>query len=447
MHKCQGMAQLLALPGPAPATFQLVESTFPGDRRRTSSRCSTASTLDRRARPLCRRRPPRELHDGLAAISTAVQKAQKAFDAGRRRNRWRRSWPVSGRCAAPRARSSMPDRRAGASRSSSGLRQKEREFQQAICLAEQRAGSRRWLDDGVACQPGTAGQPLDDRRQPWRGRRGRQAGQVRRLRRLRPMRVGRTSDGGTRGGRWPRPRRAAPPAGAALSTLQEGPGGPLRADADAIPPNAAYSEPYWHREGEAEALYTVSIADAPFGLPFRPTPFYVQVTLRDPAPAPEVIDGLPVQSPLRGRHLQRREAVGASSSSPPSRCGSRRRVSDRAGVSVHRRRRPGSAPDAHAVARHRRTGAPSPRRPSRPAQPAAGTAAAAPRSTLLLPPATAAATRRPRARDSRHRPQRHDRAPAETSVKLDLPQGWSATPAAAGEVHARRRIADRALPR
>src|SRR5262245_2632781 len=27
MHKCQGMAQLLALPGPAPSTFQLVEST------------------------------------------------------------------------------------------------------------------------------------------------------------------------------------------------------------------------------------------------------------------------------------------------------------------------------------------------------------------------------------------------------------------------------------
>ena len=37
------------------------------------------------------------------------------------------------------------------------------------------------------------------------------------------------------------------------------------------------SEPYWHRKGEA-GRYTFD-ADAPFGLPMRPTPFYVQVAL------------------------------------------------------------------------------------------------------------------------------------------------------------------------
>ena len=36
MHKCQGMAQLLALPGPAPASYQLVETTLPGQIDRTS---------------------------------------------------------------------------------------------------------------------------------------------------------------------------------------------------------------------------------------------------------------------------------------------------------------------------------------------------------------------------------------------------------------------------
>src|SRR5439155_26082809 len=30
MHKCQGTAQLLALPGPSAGTFQLAESTIPG---------------------------------------------------------------------------------------------------------------------------------------------------------------------------------------------------------------------------------------------------------------------------------------------------------------------------------------------------------------------------------------------------------------------------------
>ena len=45
MHKCQGMAQLLALPGPADADYQLVESTMPGQLQRDGNdRSSTAST-------------------------------------------------------------------------------------------------------------------------------------------------------------------------------------------------------------------------------------------------------------------------------------------------------------------------------------------------------------------------------------------------------------------
>ncbi len=60
---------------------------------------------------------------------------------------------------------------------------------------------------------------------------------------------------------------------------------------------ARTTEPYWHREGEA-GRYTFD-ADAPFGLPYRPTPFYVQVTLTF-AGGEEVINGLPVQYRYQG---------------------------------------------------------------------------------------------------------------------------------------------------
>ena len=58
-----------------------------------------------------------------------------------------------------------------------------------------------------------------------------------------------------------------------------------------VPQRARVTEPYWHRAGQA-GRYTFD-ADAPFGLPFRPTPFYAQVTLT--LGGEEVIDGLPVQ--------------------------------------------------------------------------------------------------------------------------------------------------------
>jgi len=44
-----------------------------------------------------------------------------------------------------------------------------------------------------------------------------------------------------------------------------------------VPADARTTEPYWHREGEA-GRYTFD-ADAPFGLPFRPTPFEAELDL------------------------------------------------------------------------------------------------------------------------------------------------------------------------
>jgi hypothetical protein len=44
-----------------------------------------------------------------------------------------------------------------------------------------------------------------------------------------------------------------------------------------VPANARVSEPYWHRAGDA-GRYTFD-EDAPFGLPFRPTPFVAELVL------------------------------------------------------------------------------------------------------------------------------------------------------------------------
>ncbi len=61
----------------------------------------------------------------------------------------------------------------------------------------------------------------------------------------------------------------------------------------------ATSEPYWHRKGEA-GRYTFD-ADAPFGLPYRPTPFNVRLTFAVAGAATEeIVDALPVQYRYEG---------------------------------------------------------------------------------------------------------------------------------------------------
>src|SRR5438093_7072877 len=101
--------------------------------------------------------------------------------------------------------------------------------------------------------------------------------------------------GGGRGGRGGRGGANAPPAQvvSSLKTNQVAHCEPTFA----IPSNARITEPYWHRKGE-DGRYTFD-ADAPFGLPMRPTPFYVQVTLAMPG-GEEVTDGLPVQHRYEG---------------------------------------------------------------------------------------------------------------------------------------------------
>src|SRR2546422_1530734 len=81
MHKCQGMAQLLALPGPSVTTYQLVESTIPGQMQRDeASLFDGIDTSLSGLSVLAGDRAPKDLVDGLAGISAAVRNAQKTFD-------------------------------------------------------------------------------------------------------------------------------------------------------------------------------------------------------------------------------------------------------------------------------------------------------------------------------------------------------------------------------
>ena len=88
MHKCQGMAQLLSLPGPATSTYQLAETTIPSQMEvdETSLFDGVDSTIPGLAK-FAGPRAPQELNVGLAAVANAVQVAQKAFDAAGVRRR------------------------------------------------------------------------------------------------------------------------------------------------------------------------------------------------------------------------------------------------------------------------------------------------------------------------------------------------------------------------
>jgi LmbE family N-acetylglucosaminyl deacetylase len=308
MHKCQGMAQLLALPGPSAATYQLVETTLPGQMQRNET--SLFEGIDSTIVGLAQfagSKAPKELSDGLSAISSAVQTAQKKFDGETHDSIVQ---PLLAGLHAVRTlrgqlrKTTIDD----ASRDDIDLRlrQKEAEFQQALLLANA-VRVEALADDGVV----VPGQPVkisilvanngsadvDVKQVKLSGFEGDGACTLTEAaagfgRGARGGRGGRGSGGrGERGGTEP----ASPP----ISTLKKGIVGRCEVVLK-VPDTARVSEPYWHRAGEA-GRYTFD-DDAPFGLPFRPTPFNAHVTLgfsSDPA-REEVIDELPIQYRYEG---------------------------------------------------------------------------------------------------------------------------------------------------
>ena len=270
MHKCQGQAQLLSLPGPASTTYELVESTLPASPQRSDA--ALFDGIDTSIAGLARfagARPPRELTQGLAAIAGAVQTAQRRFDS---ENDDATVIPLLTGLRAVRALRSqlttMPLDDNGRFEIRTRLLQKEREFQQAILLANS-IRIEALAADGVVV-PGqpvavslvVANRGLTDvtvKQVKFEGFQG-DANCV----------LSAPVAGGGRG------RGNSPaPAGPAISTLHRDQ--VAQCDATVTVPTAARpSEPYWHRAGEA-GRYTFD-EDAPFGLPSRPSPFFVQVT-------------------------------------------------------------------------------------------------------------------------------------------------------------------------
>ncbi len=157
MHKCQGMAQLLALPGPSASAYQLAESTIPGQAQKdeTSLFDGVDSTIPGLVQ-FAGVRPPQDLVSGLATVASAVQDAQKKFDGGPHEA----TLPplLSGLHAVRALRSQLR----GMTLDENGrydidmrLAQKESEFQQAILLANA-VHVEALADDGLV----VPGQPV-----------------------------------------------------------------------------------------------------------------------------------------------------------------------------------------------------------------------------------------------------------------------------------------------
>jgi LmbE family N-acetylglucosaminyl deacetylase len=294
MHKCQGMAQLLALPSPsATASYQLVETTLAAQLQKDEASLfdgvdSSIAGLAAFAGP----RAPKSLNEGLTVISNAVKAAQKSFDSV---NDEATLKPLLDGLFAVRVL--RRELRTMAIDDSAKyeidfrLRQKEGEFQNAAILA---AGVKveALADDGVVV-PGQAvkvnvivanrvGGDVAIKQVKFEGFEGEASCSMTAF-----------SGGGFF---FPgAPRRPAAP---------EAPQPSVKRDQVAhceptmkVPADARMTEPYWHRKGEA-GRYTFD-PDAPFGLPMRPTPFYVQVSLTLPGGG-DVVSGLPVEQRYQG---------------------------------------------------------------------------------------------------------------------------------------------------
>jgi len=83
MHKCQGMAQLLALPGPATSRYELVECAIPGGMTRVEqSLFDGVDTTIQGLASFAGSHPPADLTAGLAEVSGHAATALTAFEYG-----------------------------------------------------------------------------------------------------------------------------------------------------------------------------------------------------------------------------------------------------------------------------------------------------------------------------------------------------------------------------
>ncbi|MBI2834989.1 MAG: PIG-L family deacetylase [Acidobacteria bacterium] len=248
MHKCQGMAQLLALPGAFTSRYTLADTTMAGqmDKDEPSMFDAIDTTLGALLK-FVRGAPPSALADSIAAIGRDVESAKARLDA---------DGPEA--AIAPLEHGLATVRTLRRQLASLGLQEdddrfeidyrlgiKERDFERALVLAH---GVRleALADDGVV----VAGQPI-------------KVSVIAGNRSRRPVTLTRVAFNGFDG-------EAAGCAGEVKGN------GSLRCEPTlTIPADARLTTPYWKRLPDA-ARYEFE-PDAPFGSPFRPTPFRVRV--------------------------------------------------------------------------------------------------------------------------------------------------------------------------
>jgi LmbE family N-acetylglucosaminyl deacetylase len=408
MHKCQGMGQLLALPSPtAQSTYQLVETTLPLQLQKDES--SLFDGVDSSVPGLAKFagvRPPKDLIDGLAAVANATLAARRNFDTV---NDEATLKPLLDGLHAVRALRrdlrSMAIDETGRYEIDFRLRQKEGEFQQAALLANG-VKVEALADDGVV----VPGQPL--KVNVIVANRGTAEVAIRQVKfagfggdpapgctMIAFSGGGVGFPGGGRG------RGATASPALPMSSVRKDQVAHCEPTLT-IPSNPRVDEPYWHRKGEA-GRYTFD-ADAPFGLPMRPTPYYVQVTLGMPG-GEEVIDGLSVQHRYQGNIFsgeKRTELLVVPAFSV--------RVSPQVAIV------PASSIWSSAAAAPPTT-APRPATASGRAVAARAAAAAAAAASL------ASAAPIPD-REIRVTVVNDTQGPADTAVRLEAPSGWTVTP-------------------
>ncbi|MGE0448569.1 MAG: PIG-L family deacetylase [Vicinamibacterales bacterium] len=298
MHKCQGMAQLLSLPGPASTTYYLKESTIAGQQERDER--GMFDGVDTSITGLAKfagADAPRALTDGLAAIAAAVDRARRAFDADD--DAAVLAPLVDGLTHVRRLRTQLP---ALASIGDQGrfeidfrLARKESQFQEAVLLANN-IRIEVLADDGIVvpaqalhtsvivANRGAAS--VEVTRVVFEGFDAAGACALTAV----------TSSGGFGG---PPSRPVGGAVDLPMSVVPTGKAAQCT-PAMRVPSGARPSEPYWHRAGEA-GRYTFD-ADAPFGLPYRPTPFRVQLamTIGAGASAVDVVQSVPVEFRYQG---------------------------------------------------------------------------------------------------------------------------------------------------
>ncbi len=277
MHKCQGMAQLLSLPGPMATTYWMAETAIPGQKARDErSMFDAVDSSIAGIAGFAGDAAPAPLRDGLAAIQASVTAAQQAFDTqsdaetlaplanGLRAVRTLRAQLGTMSGLGDLARFDIDGR----------LARKEQEFQDAILLANN-VRLEVLADDGVVV-PGQAVSVTT-----MVANRGAAPVAVKQVRYSGFDAPGactmtEVASANIFGAMGPGGRRGSAPPARPLSTLGRDQVAQCQPSAT-VPPGARPTEPYWHRAGDA-GRYTFE-ADAPFGLPYRPTPFQATLTL------------------------------------------------------------------------------------------------------------------------------------------------------------------------